>query len=238
MDRYSTPMVLAGGAVAVAMILVGCGSGSSTEAPSSSAGSTESSSSPAAAATSTSVAAAGTTTASGANYTVGDYLRDNGLTQTMVKRGDPGAPELNLPMPPGWSDVGKDTPDDAYGAIVLTEAMQSANPPAIVARMARVSGDIDQAKVLELAPNAVRNQPGFQGPDAGQSATLAGYEAAVIAGTVDQNGQPVFVARKTVVIPGQDAIYLLALDAQGAPDRQPALMEAMSVIDSETIIEP
>jgi hypothetical protein len=46
------------------------------------------------------------------------------------------------------------------------------------------------------------------------------------------------MARKTVVIPGQDGTRLLALDAQGAEDQQAALTDAMSVIDAETTIEP
>ncbi|CAN5670327.1 LpqN/LpqT family lipoprotein [soil metagenome] len=170
--------------------------------------------------------------------TIADYLQSNGITQTLVKRGDPGVPTLNLPMPAGWKDVGADTPADAYGAIYLAEPAPADNPPAIIARMARLSGEVDQAKVLELAPNAVRNQPGYQGPEAGRPSRLSGFDAAEIAGTVDQNGQTVFVARKTVVIPGKDGIYLLALDAQGSPDQEPALMDAMSVIDAETTIEP
>ena len=47
-----------------------------------------------------------------------------------------------------------------------------------------------------------------------------------------------FVARKTVVIPGQDALYLLALDAQGAPDQQEALILAMETFDADTTITP
>jgi hypothetical protein len=105
--------------------------------------------------------------------------------------------------------------------------------------MARLGGgDVDQAKILELAPNAVRNQPGYQGPETGRPGTLSGFEATEVAGTVDQNGQPVFVARKTAVIPGKDGIYLLALDAQGPLDQQQALLEAMSVIDADATIEP
>jgi hypothetical protein len=38
----------------------------------------------------------------GPGYTVANYLRGKGIQQTMVKRGEPGVPQLNLPIPPGW----------------------------------------------------------------------------------------------------------------------------------------
>jgi hypothetical protein len=154
---------------------------------------------------------------------------------TPVKRGDPGSPELNLPVPPGWSDTGADTPEDAWGAIALTDP-PSENPPAIIARMAKLSDDVDHAKILELAPNAVKNQPGYVGPDAGRPSTLGGFEAVDIAGIVEQGGQEMFVARKAVLIPGKDALYLLALDAQSTLDQQEALAVALSAIDAETTI--
>ncbi len=232
MGTQGTRAVLVTAAVALGLGLAGCGSDRGTGA-STSEQTASSSPSTSSAAPSTSAQTAGRA------GTVGDYLRDNGITQTMVKRGDPTAPKLNLPMPAGWRDVGADTPEDAYGAIVLESATGAPSPPAIIARMARLSGgEVDQAKILELAPNAVTNQPGYEGPETGQPGSLSGFEATEIAGTVVQEGQPVFVARKTVVIPGKDGIYLLALDAQGALDQQAALVDAMSVIDAETTIEP
>lgn len=221
-----TRAALSTAAVVLGLVVPGCGSGSGQEtdtAPPSQA---------------TSSAPATTAAASRPDQTIAEYLQATGISQTLVKRGEPGVPTLNLPMPAGWQDVGANTPKDAYGAIYLADPAVTDNPPAIIARMARLSGEVDQAKLLELAPNAIRNQPGYQGPETGQAGQLSGFDAAEIAGTVDQNGRPEFVARKTVVIPGQDGIYLLAFDAQGRPDQKPALMKAMSVIDAETTIEP
>lgn len=236
MGTQTTRAVLATAAIAVGLGLAGCGSDGGTEATTSDQTSTSSS----AAQTSTSSEAPSTSAqAAGPAQTVGDYLEESGVTQTIVKRGDPTAPVLNLPMPPGWVDVGADTPEDAYGAIVLESAAGTPNPPAIIARMARIGdGDVDPAKILELAPNALKNRPGWSGPETGEPATLGGFDATAIAGTVTVDGQPTFVARKTVVIAGNDGLYILALDAQGAPDQQQALMDAMSVIDAETTIEP
>jgi hypothetical protein len=220
MEMLAMAKVLAAGSVAMSFALAGCGSSST---PEQSTEPTASSQTPAPAQPSA--------------QTVGDYLEENGITMAPVKRGDPGSPQLNLPIPPGWSDLGPDTPEDAWGGIALTEPA-SDNPPAIIARMARLSDDADHARILELAPNAVKNQPGYNGPDSGQPSKLGGFDAMEIAGTVEQNGQTVFVARKTVVIPGQDALYLLALDAQGAPDQQEALILAMETIDADTTITP
>ena len=218
-------------AVVFGLLVTGCGSdqdpGADTGPPSQTATSAAADSS-----------AAGAAGASAAGDTIADYLQANGIAQTLVKRGEPGVPTLNLPMPAGWQDVGANTPQDAYGAIYFADPAVAGNPPAIIARLARLSGDVDQAKVLELAPNAIRNQPGYRGPATGRAGQLGGFAAAEIAGTVDQKGKPAFVARKTVVIPGQDGTYLLALDAQGTPDQEPALTKAMSVIDAETTIDP
>ncbi|MGK2866227.1 MAG: LpqN/LpqT family lipoprotein [Mycobacterium sp.] len=222
MNRVAIGKVLATGTVALSVTLAGCGSGSDSAASTSAK---------------TTVPTTSTAAAPVAAQTVAEYLRENGVTMTPVKRGDPGSPELNLPVPAGWSDIGRDTPEDAWGAIALNEP-PSDNPPVIVARMARLSDEADHAKILEFAPNAVTNEPGYKGPDTGRPGTLGGFDAVEIAGTVEQNDQTVYVARKTVVIPGSDALYLLALDAQGTPDQQEALILAMETIDADTTITP
>lgn len=191
----------------------------------------------AAASSSSSSAASSPAPTPGAAPTIAEYLEQNNITQTMVKRGEPGVPELNLPMPAGWADVGADTPKEAYGAIYLQAAAQAPNPPAIIARMARLDGNADPAKLLEYAPNAVTRAPGWDGPTTGRPSTLGGFDAVQIAGIATLDGGPTFVARKTVVITAPQNLYLLALDAQGPLDQQQALMEAMRVIDEQTTIQ-
>jgi hypothetical protein len=228
MGKPTTRVVLLSAAVALALGVVGCGSDKGTDA-------TGPQETPTSAPASGSAAPGTSAAADGSAETVGDYLRENNITQTLVKRGEAGAPTLNLPTPPGWKDAGANTPRDAYGAIYLADPALAVSPPAIIARMAKVPADVDQAKILELAPNALRNQPSFDGT--AQPSELGGFKATAISGTVDLDGKPVFVARKTVVIPGPDAVFLLALDAQGPPDQQEALMSAMGVIDARTTIE-
>lgn len=238
MRSATTIGALAAATVAIGLTLTGCGSsGDSTESASSETSATSAASETSSAESS---APAGTTAAAPAgNQTVGAYLTAQGVTQTVVTRGEPGVPTLNLPMPEGWADVGADTPEDAYGAIYLQSAEGTPNPPAILARMARLEGgQFDVAKILELSPNAVTQAPGWDGPSAGQPSTLGGFDAVAIAGTAEVNGAPNFVARKTVVIPGADHTYILALDAQGPVDQQQVLMDAMKTIDEQTTIEP
>ena len=237
----SATTTLAAGAAALALLLSGCGSDTKAEPSATEATSTSASEASATSTSASPTSAAPTTSgqAAGPNETVADYLRANGIGQTLVKRGEPGTPTLNLPMPAGWKDLGPDTPPDAWGAIVLDDPALGNDVPAIIARMARLTGGTpDPAKILELAPNALRNQPGYQGPETGQQSTLGGFDASAISGTLTKDGQTVLVARKTVVIPGQDGMYVLALDAQGPEAQQQALMDAMATIDQETTIEP
>ncbi|MDO3636084.1 LpqN/LpqT family lipoprotein [Mycolicibacterium arseniciresistens] len=230
-DMSTRTAALVAAAVLLCAGATACGSEDKTNTATTSA-STSASASAAA-----SSSAAPSSAPQGQGVTVADYLRDNGISQTLVKRGEPGTPQLNLPIPPGWRDLGADAPEDAWGAIVL-DGPAATDPPAVIARMARLSGgEPDAAEILKLAPNALRNQPGYQGSE-GQPAELGGFQAAAVAGTVQKDGAAMFVARKTVVIPGQDGMYLLALDAQGTEDQQAAITDAMSVIDAETTIEP
>lgn len=237
MRQPATISALAAVTMAIGLTMTGCGS--SGDSAESSSSETSASSSAAETTAETSAATETSAAAPADTQTVGEYLTAQGVTQTIVTRGEPGAPTLNLPMPAGWADVGGDTPEDAYGAIYLESAKGTPNPPAILARMARLEGgEFDAAKILELSPNAVTRTPGWEGPAVGEPSTLGGFDAMAIAGTAVVDGAPNFIARKTVVIPGPEHTYVLALDAQGPVDEQQALIDAMTVIDDETTIEP
>ena len=107
--------VIAIAAVALGLSLAGCGSDTKTE-PSGKESTTSSE------ATSTSGAAPSTPAKpAGQNYTIVDYIRDNGIVETPVKRGDPGSPTIDLPVPPGWAEAGSRTPKWAYDAILSTD---------------------------------------------------------------------------------------------------------------------
>lgn len=229
--------VIAIAAMALGVSLAGCGSDTKTE-PSKSE--TTSSEAKTTTTTTTSEKAAPTTSpqAAGPNKTIVDYIREAGIVETPVKRGDPGSPTINLPTPPGWEDAGSRTPEWAYGAIMSTDPAFSADPPSVIAIVSKLTGNVDPAKVLEFAPGEIRNLPGYEGAEEGTSDELSGFDATQIGGTYKRDGASRAIAQKTVVIPGKDGLYVLQLNADGLEDQIGALMDATAVIDDQTTITP
>lgn len=230
----------AGGAavalLALGLALAGCGSDSKTEASSSSSSSTSSSSESKSASTSS----AAPTEAAGANPTIADYIKENGITETPVKRGDPGAPTVDLPTPEGWEDAGPKTPEGAYGAIVFADPSMAADPPSIVAIMSKLTGNVDPAMIFKYAPGELKNLPGYEGAGDGGDAKLGGFDAYQIGATYVKDGAKRLVAQKTVVIPAADGngVFVLQLNASGTEDQIGPLMDATSIIDEQTTITP
>ena len=219
-------------AVALTLTLSACGSDSKTEATSSSSSTSSSASSETSAPETTSAAPAN------ANETIADYIKANGITETPVKRGQPGTPTLELPTPAGWEDAGPRTPGYAWGALLFTgDPAMAADPPTIVTLMSKLTGDVDPAKILEYAPGELKNLPGFEGGD-GEPKTLSGFDAYQIGGTYVRDGVKRMIAQKTVVIPGADAVYVVQLNADGLEDQIGPLMDATAEIDEKTVITP
>ena len=174
---------------------------------------------------------------SGHKRTIADFIRENGINETAVKRGDAGAPNLDLPFPPGWQDAASRTPDNAFGAIMSTDS-PGATPATIVAIFSKLTCNVDVAKLLEYAPGEIQNLPGYVGPETGTPTTLGGFNAVSIGGSYMKDGVKRIVAQKTVVIPGQGGVYLLQLNADGTPAQQSSLETATTVIDEKTVIRP
>ena len=104
-----------------------------------------------------------------------------------MKRGDPGSPEINLPFPPGWEDMGPQTPPWAWGGMKFTgDPAMAANPPTIIALLSKLSGNVDPAKILEYAPGEMKNLPGYEGDGVGSASTLGGFDAWQVGGTYMQ----------------------------------------------------
>lgn len=233
MSKSASAGLIAIAAVALGLGLAGCGSDTKTESSAEETTSQETT-------TSSSEEASPTTSAqaAGPNYTIVDYIRDNGIQETPVKRGDPGSPTIDLPFPPGWEDAGNRTPEWAYGAILSTDPAFASDPPTIIALVSKLTGNVDPAKVLEFAAGEIKNLPGYEGADAGSPSQLSGFDATQIGGTYTKDGVQRAIAQKTVVIPGQDGLYVLQLNADGLEDQMPALMDATSAIDEQTKITP
>jgi hypothetical protein len=232
MTRSLRAGVIAVAAIAIGIGLSGCGSGTKSEPSTSKQTSTASSTTTSKAAPTSSAQAAG------ANKTIVDYIKENGITETSVHRGDPGSPTINLPSPPGWEDAGSRTPEWAYGALVSNDPAMAQDPPTIIALVSKLTGNVDPAKILEYAQGEIKNLPGYDGAQEGQPSTLAGFDATQIGGTYTKDGVKRVIAQKTVVIPGQDALFVLQLNADGTEDQMGALMDATGVIDEQTTITP
>jgi hypothetical protein len=232
-----TPSLRAGliamAAIAVGVGLSGCGS--DTKSESSSSKSTNSASSTA---SSSSTAPTTSPQAAGRNKTIVDYIKETGIVETPVHRGDAGSPTIDLPFPPGWEDAANRTPEWAYAAIVATDPSFAQNPPTIIALVSKLAGNVDPAKVLEFAPGEIKNLPGYDGAQDGSPSNLGGFDATQIGGTYTKDGAKRAIAQKTVVIPGKDGLYVLQLNADGTEDQMGALMDATGVIDEQTTITP
>jgi probable lipoprotein LpqN len=233
MTRSLRAGAMAISAIALAVGLSGCGS--DTKSPPSSSKQTSATSS---ATSSTAAPSTSAQAAAGPNKTIVDYIKENNITETPVHKGDAGAPTINLPFPDGWGDAGSATPQWAYGAIVSNDPALAQDPPTIIAIVSKLTGNADPQKILEFAPGEIKNLPGYDGAPDGSPSTLGGFDATQIGGTYTKNGAKRAIAQKTVVIPGQDGLYVLQLNADGTEDQMGALMEATGVIDEQATITP
>lgn len=174
----------------------------------------------------------------GANKTIADYLADNGLTQTPVRVGEPGTPVVTLPMPPGWSDAGPDTPPGVYGEMLYDNATNPDDVPFIDILMSRIDGDADPAQVLEYSTGELKNLPNYRVISEPSSAQLSGFEAVQLGGLYAENGEERIIAQKTVVIPSVNGLFVLQMNADGPKGDAPALQLATAMIDEQAKIVP
>jgi hypothetical protein len=124
----------------------------------------------------------------------------------------------------------------SYGSIVLAQPANPADTPTISALVSKLTGDVDPAKIIQYAPGELLNLPGYQGSGNGTASTLGGFQAWQISGTYVKDGKTRTVGQKTVVIPGQGAVFVLQLNADSLASDQGPLTEAMNVVDDQTTI--
>lgn len=177
------------------------------------------------------------TDSTGPNETIASYIEANGIQETPVRRGDPGAPTFDIPVPEGWEDAGADTPEWAYGAVIYAGPEAAEYTPSIVAIVSKLTGNVDPQRIIDLAGGELQNLPEFDGGE-GEVTTLGEYPAFQLAGTWVQEGLTKLVGQKTVVVQGSDGLYVLQLNADGTEDQVDIVSAATTVIDSETAIAP
>jgi hypothetical protein len=166
-----------------------------------------------------------------------DFIRDNRLVEIQLHPGDPGAPNLNLPTPPGWTDAGSTTPEWAWRAIYFTDPAMAEDPPNIITLVSKLAGN-GVTRVLAYAPGELRNMADFEG-DAGTTKKVSGFNAWQLGGTFTRNdGVKRAIVQTTVVIPAPDGVFVMQNNADGTPEQLGLLRDTLGIVDEQTAITP
>ncbi|WP_293305990.1 LpqN/LpqT family lipoprotein [Mycolicibacterium sp.] len=168
--------------------------------------------------------------------TLNAYITANKIAEIPFKKDDPGTPKLEFPLPPDWSPAGDRTPDWAYGAIVYDKAPDPENPPFMYAIASKLTGNVDPAKILELAPGQLNELPGFVPREAPHSDKVSGFDAIDYVGTYMWEGQRRLVGQQTIVIPGKDALFVLQLNGEAPEGQGQPVVDAVKLINEQTKI--
>ena len=167
--------------------------------------------------------------------TLGDYIKQNNITEVSAKHDDPDVPKIALPMPPGWADAGAATPSYAYNAVVGKDPALQPDPPTIIVVLSKLTGDVNPAQIFELAPNEIRNLPDFNGSDP-QAGKLSGFDDVAISGKYTRNGQPRVIEQTTAVIPVKDGLYVLQINVDAVFEQAEVVMQVVDVISQKASI--
>lgn len=171
-----------------------------------------------------------------ASMTLHNYITENKIAEVPIKDGEPGTPKFEFPFPPGWSDAGEQTPDWAYGALVYDKPKDPQDPPVLYAIASKLTGNVDAAKVLELAPAQLDGLDQFTPRGAPSTTQLSGFDAVLYEGTYVHEGATRAVAQMTVVVPGKDALFVLQLNSDALESEEDVVIEAAKLIDAQTKI--
>jgi len=176
---------------------------------------------------------------SGSGTTIPQYFAENGITATPVRRGEPGTPVIGFTVPRGWSDAGPEAPEGAYGAAFYDSSVDPEYPSSIVALLTKLSGNADPAKILEAAPGELEALPDYTVVSKPKASTMSGFDAIQLSGLYTrEDGEERIIAQKTVVIPAQDGLYVLQMNADGPKDEARVIQEATVALDEQAKIEP
>lgn len=167
--------------------------------------------------------------------TLADYIKQNNITESPANPDDPDVPKIAMPMPPGWADAGTATPADAYSAIVGVDPALQPDPPTVVVVMSKLTGNVDPAQILAIAPNELRNLPDFTGSDP-EPAKVSNFDAVGIIGKYTRDGQTRVIEQVTVVIPAKEAFWVLQLNADGVYEQTPVIEEIAGGLMEKTTI--
>ncbi|MBI5336644.1 putative lipoprotein LpqN [Mycobacterium sp. BK558] len=161
--------------------------------------------------------------------TIRDYITANGLQETVIHRGDAGAPTVDLPWMDGWEDAGSLTPEWAYSAVVYRGPRPEDYTPNIVVLMSKLT----DAAPGELAALTGWAPIGDQGPGGRDD-----YPSYRLDGTWVRDGVTKVVAQTTVVIPADDRVYVVQFNADAAQSEFDIAAAGLTTITQQAIILP
>lgn len=168
-------------------------------------------------------------------FTIADYIKQSGIVETPVHRGDPGAPVFTMPTPPGWVDAGPRTPAWAYSAIV-NDPVNPTEPPSVVSLISKLAGDVDPNKLLEYAPNELQNLADYKPTGDVTRGDISGFPTVHLAGTYAKGNQRRAIAQTTVVIQGGGNAYVLQINADANERDKTVLTDINKAIDAQATI--
>ncbi|MGV1006938.1 MAG: LpqN/LpqT family lipoprotein, partial [Candidatus Nanopelagicales bacterium] len=170
----------------------------------------------------------------GANLS--QYIMANKIAEVPFKKDESGTPTIAFPFPPDWVSAGARTPDWAYGAIVYGKPADPNNEPFLYAIASKLTGNVDPAKILELAPGQLNELPDFKPNHDPERVKFSGFDAVTYAGTYVWEGQPRAVGQETIVIPGKDAVFVLQLNGEAPKGQEQVVIDAAKLIREQTKI--
>ncbi|MBU3705460.1 MAG: hypothetical protein FGM50_02105 [Mycobacterium sp.] len=165
-----------------------------------------------------------------------NYIVDNKIAEVPFKPGQAGTPQIDFPLPPDWSPAGDRTPEWAYGAIIYDKAQDPQNPPFMYAIASKLTGDVDPAKILEYAPGQLNELPDFKAIGAPERSMLSGFDSIDYVGTYVRDGEPRAVGQQTIVIPDDDALFVLQLNGEAPEGQEQIVIDAVKIIREQTTI--
>ncbi len=168
--------------------------------------------------------------------TLHQYIVDNKIAEVPFKKDESGTPKIEFPFPPDWRSAGDRTPDWAYGAIVYDKSPDPDNPPFMYAIASKLTGNVDPAKILALAPRQLNELPEFAPLGEPHSDKVGGFEAVDYVGNYVWEGTRRAVGQQTIVIPGKDAVFVMQLNAEAPKGQEQAVVDAVKLIREQTKI--
>lgn len=175
----------------------------------------------------------------GVSRTLKDYIGENQITQTTVFSGEQGSPAIDLPLPWGWKDAGVESTGDVYRELFFKWPANESDPPTIVLLLSKMIGNVEPGKVLEYSTGELRNLPEYTELSVPVESTQSGFDAVQLGGIYRMDGQERFIAQKTIVIPGQDGLYVLQMNVDVPSRDGPGILSrATADIDEQLRIIP